>query len=244
MLNRKFTLSLKSKSYIARDTLELSYSSEDNLAFIPGQFYSFHFEVDGVLKARSYSAANPILNPRNNNSLTIAVTLIPDGMASNYFQNAKAGDQLQVSGPYGNLILPKKTPEQLLLIATGTGVSPYVSMKPELEKLLEAGDTLVTFAFGVRERQDLLYDDQFVALAEKYEHFDYQVCLSRQQGERYFERHGRVTSFVEQAKIDSENVLAYVCGNPAMVDEVVGQLSAAGLVTSQIKREKYMHSRF
>jgi len=242
MQHNKQSLKLSNKKLIAPNTLELSYISEKPLAFIPGQFYSFHFEKGGINKARSYSAANPISNPRENRELSIAVTLYPEGFASDCFEQSEVGQDIEVSGPFGNLILPKQLPATVFLVATGTGVAPFRSMRTEIEKFLQQGEVRFVLAFGVRERADLLYDEEFSLLTRSYDNFSYEVYLSREQALHSHETSGRVTSLFAKHDIDADQSLAFVCGNPDMVDDVVEGFKQRGLETRQIKREKYTFS--
>lgn len=239
MLGNRKSLILREKRYIAKDTLELTYESDENLAFLNGQFYSFHIVKGDEEKSRSYSAANAVDDPRNNHTLTIVVTLYPEGYASSYFVDSSVGDRVEASGPYGNLVLPKQIPEALLLIATGTGIAPFRSMLHSIESILDAGQTQVTLAFGVKSSEYLLYDEAFLLLADKYPQFNYRIFLSQQPPARNIEAAGRVTELLNNQKVDPAQTLAFVCGNPSMVDDVVKQLEEQGLTTRQIKREKY-----
>jgi ferredoxin-NADP reductase len=243
MLGNRKVLTLIEKRDIATDTLELVYESEDNLAFLNGQFFSFHLTKEGEEKVRSYSAANVVTDPRNNRLLSIAVTLYPEGFASGYFINSRIGDKVEVSGPYGNLIWPKQVPPALLMIATGTGIAPFRSMSASLEEVLKNGGTEVTLAFGVKGYEYLMYDEVFLRLADLYPQFNYRVFLSQQEPTRSFEEKGRVTQLLTGQTLNPNQTLAYVCGNPSMVDDVVAQLEEQGLATPQIKREKYTMSK-
>ena len=244
MQNRKQTIKLMDKRVIANNTLELLYQSNNRLAFIPGQFYSFHFENEGISKARSYSAANSILNPQHNCELSIAVTLHSEGFASNRFLDAEPGEEIEVSGPFGNLILPKQLPSTVILVATGTGIAPFRSMLSQIEEFLEQGQVRFILAFGVRTREDLLYDREFYNLANTYKNFNYEVYLSRQAPLHSHEYSGRVTKLFNKHEMDPADTLAFICGNPEMVDDVVEGFKGSGLETRQIKREKYTLSPF
>lgn len=244
MQNRRQKIKLVDKRVVANNTLELLYQANKRLAFIPGQFYSFHFECGNVSKARSYSAANPILNPQLNRELNIAVTLHEEGFASNIFNESKVGEEIEVSGPFGSLILPKRLPNTVFLVATGTGIAPFRSMISQIQESLEKGQTKFILAFGVRSREDLIYDSDFYDLENMYKNFIYEVYFSREEQLRSNEYSGRVTRLFEKHDIDPESTLAFVCGNPEMVDDVVNEFKNSGLVTNQIKREKYTLSPF
>ena len=105
------------------------------LDFRPGQFIQVHFTgADGAPRRRSYSLAtrhDHALGPGE--AVEIAVSYLPGGAATALFEALEVGGQVQASGPYGRFCLvPGDSNRRYLLIATGTGVTPYRSMLPVL----------------------------------------------------------------------------------------------------------------
>ena len=56
-------------------------------------------------------------------------------------------------------------------------------------------------------------------------------------------RHGYVQQFLSEFAPDAARDVAYLCGNPNMVDACFGALKEAGLEVKQIRREKYVSSK-
>ena len=56
-------------------------------------------------------------------------------------------------------------------------------------------------------------------------------------------RHGYVQQFLAEFAPDAATDIAYLCGNPNMVDACFEALKAAGLPVPQIRREKYVSSK-
>jgi ferredoxin-NADP reductase len=109
------------------------------LDFQPGQFIQVHFSyADGTETKRSYSLAtihDHALGPGE--AVDIAVSFVPGGAATALFEALEHGGQISASGPYGRFCLnPGDHNARYLLIATGTGVTPYRSMLPLLEKAM------------------------------------------------------------------------------------------------------------
>lgn len=107
------------------------------LDFQPGQFIQVHFSyADGTETKRSYSLAtihDHALGPGE--AVDIAVSFVPGGAATALFEALEQGGQISASGPYGRFCLnPGDHNARYLLIATGTGVTPYRSMLPLLER--------------------------------------------------------------------------------------------------------------
>ncbi len=131
--------------------------------------------------------------------------------------------------------------ERYFLIATGTGVTPYRAMLKEIEVRLKQGSEFYV-VMGAQDESGLLYEKDFVALEQAYEHFHYIPCLSRVNREMSEpnDQQGYVQNFLAKFDFDPENDIAYLCGNPNMVDEAFGLLKEKGMPVPLIKREKYI----
>ena len=83
------------------------------------------------------------------------------------------------SGPYGRFCLMEADANRrYLLVATGTGVTPYRAMLPQLEKLMATRGVEVALIYGARNESELLYGDEFEAFARENPNFHFYACLS------------------------------------------------------------------
>ncbi|WP_286238240.1 FAD-binding oxidoreductase [Neptuniibacter halophilus] len=244
LINQKIRLTLSSKRYLTPRSLELTYDAQEAVRYLPGQFFSLTFPLQGGSKTRSYSIVNQALDVRENRTFSFVITLLEGGQASEYFRDASVGSQVELAGPFGNLILPRQDPDRYLLIATGAGVAPYRSMLPELERRMNTQPGLsIELLLGVRDREDLLYEDEFLAFAEQHSQFSFSACYSRQSRVHHaFEHAGYVSSRFDALKPDAEQDMVYLCGHPQMVDQSVTYFEALGFTPARLKREKYLHS--
>ena len=213
--------------------------------FIPGQFVQVHFHYpDGKPTKRSYSVAT-VGSPDGGavRRIEIAVSYVDGGAATNLFANLAEGGHIDASGPYGRFcLMDTDANHRYLLVATGTGVTPYRAMLPQLEKIATRGAE-VALVYGARNEAELLYDEEFEAFAQKNPHFH--PCFSRapRAQPRANDRNGRVHAALSELKPDGAHDIAYLCGNPDMVDQAFEQLKEAGLPIPHIRREKYVSSR-
>ena len=223
------------------------------LDFIPGQFIQVHFEyADGTATKRSYSLAtihDHAMGPGE--AVEIAVSYVPGGAATALFEGLDAGDTVDASGPFGRFCLvPADTNRRYLLIGTGTGVTPYRAMLPQLERAIAERGIQVVLLFGARTPDELLYGDEFRAFADRHpDHFRFVPCFSRElpaAGSPHAHadvRHGYVQQFLPDFTPDPAGDIAYLCGNPNMVDSCFEALKESGLEVKQIRREKYVSSK-
>lgn len=235
---------------LAPSVAHLSFRRADGepLAFIPGQFLQVHFHYpDGKATKRSYSVASVVDGaPRADTLTEIAVSYVSGGAATALFENLQPGEQIDASGPYGRFcLMPNDANRRYLLIGTGTGVTPYRAMLPQLAHQIRERGIEVVLLFGARNPTELLYGDEFAAFAEATPGFRFVPCFSREMpaSSRPDDRRGYVQDVLAEFAPQADTDIAYLCGNPNMVDAAFEALKAAGLPVPHIRREKYVSSK-
>jgi NAD(P)H-flavin reductase len=250
-----FPLKLVSRRMLAPTVGHYTFVRGDDqpLDFVPGQFIQVHFHyADGTPTKRSYSLAtihDHALGPGE--AVEIAVSYVTGGAATALFEGLGEGDSVDASGPFGRFcLMPADSNRRYLLIGTGTGVTPYRAMLPQLETQIRQRGVKVVLLFGARNPGELLYGDEFRAFADKHPgHFRFVPCLSRElpgEGSPHAHadvRHGYVQQFLAEFGPDAAHDIAYLCGNPNMVDACFESLKGYGLPVPQIRREKYVSSK-
>ena len=239
-----FELEFQTAEYISSRVKHFTFTlpEKKNISFTAGQFISLHIEKDGKTIRRNYSIAN---SPNKSTVVELACSYIEHGLASELLFNLPPHTTLTASGPYGAFVLPPENPQRYILVATGTGVTPYLSMLSELTQKLQDSNLEVILLFGTRSIEEVLYRDVFIDFAQQHKNFQYIISYSRQLPDTLesFERSGHVQDHFAEFNINAENDICYLCGNPFMVDEAFAQLQNIGLPRPQIKREKYISSR-
>src|SRR5580765_7984847 len=218
-----FSLRLADSRMLAPSVRHMAFERADGapFAFVPGQFVQVHFNyADGKPTKRSYSVAT-IGNGGPVERLEIAVSYVDGGAATELLANLKEGDSIDGSGPYGRFcLMDADANRRYLLVATGTGVTPYRSMLPQIAKLAARGAE-VALVYGARNEAELLYGDEFEAFAQQNPHFHFYACFSRtpRAQPRPHDRDGRVHVALAELAPNPVHDIAYLCGNPDMVDQ-------------------------
>ena len=249
-----FPLKLTARRMIAPTVAHLSFLRDDGqpLDYIPGQFIQIHFTLaDGSPARRSYSLATQhdhALGPGE--AVDIAVSYVAGGAATALFEGMPLGGSVDASGPFGRFcLLPQDANRRYLLIGTGTGITPYRAMLPQLDTLMRTRRVEVVLLQGARTPEELLYGEEFRAFAEAHAGFRYLPCLSRElpaagSAQAHADvRHGYVQDVLPELSPDPAADIAYLCGNPNMVDACFEALKAHGLPVPQIRREKYVSNK-
>jgi len=126
--------------------------------------------------------------------------------------------------------------KNLVLISTGTGLAPYISM---LRSEIFGGRTgRIAVIHGARHSWDLGYRMELTALAKANPQFTYIPSITRPQHEetRWEGRTGYIQDIWAQRPLEhewgflptAEDTHIFLCGNPAMIDTMVERLEAEG----------------
>jgi ferredoxin-NADP reductase len=235
---------------LAPSVRHLDFVRDDGqpLDFIPGQFIQVHFSYpDGTATKRSYSLAtihDHALGPGE--SVQIAVSYVAGGAATTLFEGLQEGQPIEASGPYGRFCLgASDANRRYLLIGTGTGITPYRAMLPQLAEMMEKRGVEVVLLFGARTPAELIYGEDFYSFADKHPNFRFVPCFSRElpADPHPDVRRGYVQEALAEFAPSAEGDIAYLCGNPNMVDAAFEALKGYGLPVPHIRREKYVSSK-
>jgi ferredoxin-NADP reductase len=231
---------------IAPKVRYLAFEREDGspLSFKAGQFVTLHIKGSTKTLQRSYSIANV---PDQDNMLEMACAYVEGGVATSLLFSLNPGDSVVVSGPYGIFVLKEECPTRYVLVATGTGVIPYRSMLKEIKNRLEkdSPELKIELVFGVRNRSELLFKEEFLQFAKEQPHFAFTACYSKETlvNPEPFERQGYVQAILKNLDLNPNKDIVYLCGNPNMIDDTFALLNEKGFDKQNIRREKYVFSR-
>ena len=201
------------------------------LDFVPGQFVSFQQEIEGKQITRAYSLASA---PMGTNRFELCLNRVEGGRLSPHLFAMRSGDAIEMSAPLGTFTL-RQPARDSILIATGTGITPFRSF---LKAYLPQGAPQFTLLFGVRYESHILYRAEFEEMAREYSQFRFRPTVSRPEA-TWAGRTGHVQAHLADAIGGRRDVDFYLCGLKQMVDDVRGLLKEMGFDRKQIRYEKY-----
>jgi len=205
--------------------IRLRIDSGGPFAFSAGQYASVTFPGQ---PSRDYSMASQ----PGADILEFHIRLVPGGRVSPFvLEGLKPGDTATVEGPRGISFLREQHAGPILALAGGSGLAPIKSI---VERALHLGmKQPIHFYFGVRDERDLYLEDHFRTLEKQHPNFTFIPVLSQPGGPTQ-----RRTGFLADAvradhpALDgagNDQVRAYLCGPPVMVETCMAALNAAGL---------------
>lgn len=148
----------------------------------------------------------------------------PEGFLSPKLAALKAGDEIQITKPFGNFTA---THEPAWWIAGGTGIAPFKAM---LDAGMHKNKTLI---HGVRDPKNFYFHEAFESVLGE----NYIRCCSGDKTQGYF--HGRVTAYLEQLPSLPSDIHYYLCGSAEMVVDTRDLLIARGVPFDHIIAEIY-----
>jgi ferredoxin-NADP reductase len=213
-LTRSVTISEKTKH------LEFDIEEVSSFDFVAGQFISVREPHGDKFITRAYSIASP---PRVNNTLDLCLNRVEAGFMSNFLCDLETGDVVKFHGPHGLFVL-KPEVQDMILVATGTGVAPFRSIAQHLFGADGSGQQRhngrhVWLVYGTRYPEDVYYQEEFEQLAAEQPNFHYIATLSRAK-ESWTGARGYVQEHVRRIVGERKDMHVYICGLNEMVSSV------------------------
>ena len=192
---------------------------------------------------RAYSMAN---YPAENDVITLNVRIAtppprapdaPPGVVSSFIFGCKPGDEVVVSGPYGEFFA-RDTDAEMVFVGGGAGMAPMRSHI--LQQLLTLKTTRkISFWYGARSLREAFYVDMFDRLARENENFTWHLVLSEPLPDDNWDG---LTGFVHEVLYreyladhpEPEDCEYYMCGPPVMNAAVIEMLDALGVDAENI----------
>ncbi|MBI3708050.1 MAG: 2Fe-2S iron-sulfur cluster binding domain-containing protein [Proteobacteria bacterium] len=217
--------------------------------FRPGQYLTFRLNVPGQRQPviRCYSLSdnpNPehfrisvkkVLPPRDKPD-------VPSGLSSTYFNDVvKEGDIIDVKAPGGGFYLDTTKPRPIVLIGGGIGLTPVFSM---LKAVCESSSKQEAwFFYGVRNRVEHIWRDEFSRIARENENVRLHVCYSDPTPECHegtdYQHAARVGVDLLKRLLPSNNYEFYICGPPPMMDSITSGLAEWGVPEDRVHFEAF-----
>jgi ferredoxin--NADP+ reductase len=170
------------------------------------------------------------------------IRLVEGGEFTPLLWERRVGDPINIKGAKGRFVL-QDDGRTCLLVASGTGLAPFMSM---IETLRDRGQTRdLVLLHGVSHDFDLAWRSHLEGLAGSGSFpVRYAGTVSRPQNcPNWTGLTGRVEAIVEgqleEHRLTPENATIYLCGNPDMIEAVEVMAASRGFPPEQVRKELY-----
>jgi Na+-transporting NADH:ubiquinone oxidoreductase subunit F len=193
---------------------------------------------------RAYSMANYpeekgmiMLNVRIASPPPRAPEGTPPGKMSSFIFNLKPGDEVIISGPYGEFYA-RETDNEMCFIGGGAGMAPMRSHIFDQFRRLKTKRT-VTYWYGARSSREAFYHEHFDAIQKDFDNFKWYLAMSEPLPE---DNWTGLTGFIHQVLYDEylknhpapEDIEYYLCGPPLMLKACREMLDSLGVEPENI----------
>jgi ferredoxin-NADP reductase len=145
----------------------------------PGQYLRIGVDIDGVRHWRAYSLTSDPY--REDGLISVTIKNVDEGKVSPYLvRKSEPGTIVGLGGVEGDFVLPEDTPEKLLFISAGSGITPIMSMLRHLSHYDELNDAVLLHS--ARHTDDVIFGPELREMAERFEGFTLHEQLTRDAG--------------------------------------------------------------
>lgn len=224
----------------AHNLFSFTMTRPAHFKFTAGQFARIGLMVNGELVVRAYSVVS---SPFDEN-LEFFSIVVPDGAFTSNLQHLEIGDELYLDkSAYGYLTLARyqlPLAHDLWLLATGTGLAPFLSMLQDFETWTKYQD--IHLIYSVRSTTELAYVDRIQEIAESFGEghtgFKFVPIITRDPNATL---HDRLPVLIENGELEKVVGLSLnpatshvmLCGNPQMVEDTKDALKQRGLTMNR-----------
>lgn len=169
-------------------------------------------------------------------------TGLPPGKMSSFIFNLKPGDEVEISGPFGEFFA-RDTKNEMCFIGGGAGMAPMRSHIFDQFRRLHT-DRKVSFWYGARSLREAFYVEDFDSIAAENPNFEWHMAMSDPQPEDNWNGY---TGFIHQVLHDNylkdhpapEDIEYYICGPPMMNQAVFKMLDSLGVEPENIMYDDF-----
>ena len=220
--------------------------------YSPGQFLAFEFTIPGTYEPiiRSYSLSETPTNPQNFYRVTVKKLDAPDGAASDapsgksstfFLDQLGEGSMIDVTEPAGAFCLNQASQRPVVLIGSGSGITPLVSMLNWL--VATKSQREIWFFQGVRNRREHAFFDHLRQHNRAFPNVHLVVFYSQpsQTCRKGFDYDfvGRVTVNGIKSFLKARDYEFYVCGPAEMIPTIKSGLRSWGVPETNIFSESF-----
>jgi Na+-transporting NADH:ubiquinone oxidoreductase subunit F len=212
--------------------------TEESLSFKPGQYIQLEIPKYKLSRAPEFRAFSMASIPKKPQKIELYIGLVEKGIVSTYVHEyLKERDELVMRGPFGDFYY-RESDRDILMIATGTGLAPIMSILRYMRE--EKIGRKTTLFFGTRVEDDLYCVEELRGLEKELPDFTYIPTLSRVPEDSAWEgERGRVTDLIEKLTAEGAELEVYICGSPEMVDSSWEALKKKGIPEEFVYFDKF-----
>jgi predicted ferric reductase len=199
--------------------------------FKPGQFMIIRLLRDGIL-----SESHPFTISSSPTGSRLSVSIKSAGDFTSTICNTRITDYAYIEAPFGLLSFLNFDADDLILIATGIGITPFISMiRYIFDKRLKKNIVLL---WGNKSEKDIIFKEELNKISKELRSLKIVHILSQQddwQGEKGHVDAEKIKKYVD----NFQSGQFFICGAPQMMLKIVPEIKKLGVSRKRIHYEKF-----
>ncbi|SDG69993.1 FAD-binding oxidoreductase [Mucilaginibacter sp. P25] len=226
-------------------TLCLKQPGLKKIKYLPGQYLTLAFKINGRKYNRPYSFSSA---PGADPHLEVTIKRVPGGIVSNHINDfVKVGDQVEVLPPMGDFIFDEtviSNDKHIILWGAGSGITPLISIAKYI--LHHKTGHKISLIYGNKNSESVIFGDKISELKKNHHqelktwHFHSQLKISDSNPEVI---EGRISPkkvlSVMKGELDLENTVHYICGPAGLKESVKEVLASLDVKSHQVFSEEF-----
>jgi ferredoxin-NADP reductase len=206
----------------------------ESFSFQPGQ--AIRVGTHGQDQRKPYSIASSPEDVNRDGWLELLVGLDIDGQPGPHLE-LEPGALVDIEGPAGRFTFPDAPDEtRFLFIAGGTGIAPLRSM---LRHAVGVRHDAIGLMYSARLPEEFAYAEEFRHMAAEGT-IELRMTVTRDVGPgSWTGTRGRITRAELEPLVHDRRTLCFVCGPPALVDEMPKLLQKLGVPPEHVRTEEW-----
>jgi benzoate/toluate 1,2-dioxygenase reductase component len=232
-----FVTTITKLEFLSSEIVKMIVKSNDGhkFSYLAGQYANIEMPESvpnsGISRSYSFSGLS------DTDSVEFLIRLLPQGAMSDYLrQNAKVGDTLNLTAPFGSFYL-RKIEKPTLFFAGGTGIAPFLAMlaKLSIEKIVHP----IHLFYGATTDENLVELERLEAFQTLLP-LKIFTCVNIEKSEKHAQ--GFVTQWITKENLGENEYDIYICGPPPMVNAVNVAIEKEQINQRHFYEEKFVPS--
>ncbi|MEO6915624.1 MAG: flavodoxin reductase [Chitinophagaceae bacterium] len=218
-------ITIKSLVNITHDVVQFTTDKPSNVTFVPGQAAEIAVNKEGWKDEKRPFTFTSL---PDDDSLEFTIKIYPShNGVTRQLSECQVNDELILHEVFGTITFKN----QGIFIAGGAGVTPFISIFKQLEKLHQIGNNRLIFAN--KSKADIILEAYFGKILGS----NFINILSDETTPDY--AHGRITRDFLSSYIEGQEQMFYLCGPEAMMNAVEEQLISLQVNPDLIVKEQF-----
>ncbi len=203
----------------------ITFRRPDGFDFLPGQHVVFYLDGKG---ARPFTMVS---SPTDTRRLEFGIKRV--GGFTARMHKLKPGDRAEIIGPLGTFYFEDEIRDDIILIAGGSGITPFISMLRYIEdRRLKNRATVI---YSNKTSDEIMFMGELELLRQKGIIANLVYTVTRDDPEWYGTRGHVSRGMIENSVTDIKNKIYFICGPPEFEKAVYNTLASMHIRRKRIK---------